>query len=30
VLVADGGTSIIDANGAAMSSIFPDRQPRKP
>ena len=25
VLVADGGTSLIDANGAAMSMIFPER-----
>jgi meso-butanediol dehydrogenase / (S,S)-butanediol dehydrogenase / diacetyl reductase len=25
VLIADGGTSIVDANGAAMSTIFPER-----
>jgi NAD(P)-dependent dehydrogenase (short-subunit alcohol dehydrogenase family) len=25
VLIADGGTSIVDANGAAISTVFPDR-----
>jgi NAD(P)-dependent dehydrogenase (short-subunit alcohol dehydrogenase family) len=29
VLVADGGTSIIDANGAAISTVFPDREEQK-
>ena len=29
VLVADGGTSIVDANGAAISTVFPDRQEQK-
>jgi meso-butanediol dehydrogenase / (S,S)-butanediol dehydrogenase / diacetyl reductase len=28
VLVADGGTSLVDANGVAMSTVFPDRHPR--
>ncbi len=29
VLVADGGTSLIDANGAAMSTLFPERGDHK-
>jgi len=29
VLVADGGTSLLDANGVAMSTIFPNRPPEK-
>jgi len=28
VLIADGGTSLVDANGAAMSVVFPDRNRR--
>jgi len=30
VIVADGGTSLIDANGSAMSSIFTSRSPENP
>jgi meso-butanediol dehydrogenase/(S,S)-butanediol dehydrogenase/diacetyl reductase len=30
VLIADGGTSVVDANGAAISLVFPDRHRRGP
>lgn len=30
VLIADGGTSVVDANGAAISLVFPDRYRKDP
>lgn len=30
VLIADGGTSVVDANGAAISLVFPDRHGKDP